>query len=117
MTDAKVIFSERQPCRSPAILPALYTEVDAGELRYRTHKRQPWRRVALADIEQAEVGRTGRYAWPVQYRLGFAGEQEYYAASGKAVRLRLRGGQVLTLGTAKPQELLVALDWEDSSER
>ena len=102
-------FTERQPRRSHAFLPALQTEVDAGELRYRTYAHQPWQRVALADIERAEVKQVSRRSWPLGSRCDPPGSASYFTLSGVLVCLYLRGGRRLALGSERPQELLAAL--------
>lgn len=102
-------FHERQPA-SPRWLPlALETEVDGERLRFRTARGGRWREVALADIERTEAVRLGVVAWPAGYKLAFGGEETYYSTSGRGVRLHLRSGRVLTLGTRDPEGLRRAL--------
>ena len=102
-------FSERQPAR-PVWLPiALETEVDGTRLRFRTTRKGHWREIPLADIQAAEVAKTGQWTWPVGYKLGFGGEEAYVTASGEGVRMTLRGGRKLFLASRDPQALLRAL--------
>lgn len=102
-------FHERQP-GWPRWLPlALETEVDGECLRFRTVRGGKWREVALCDIQAAETVRVSVRGWPVMYKLAFNGEETYYVTSGRAVRLHLRSGRVLTLGTRDPEGLRRAL--------
>lgn len=102
-------FHERQPAW-PRWLPlALETEVDGERLRFRTARGGKWREVALHDIQAAEAVRVSVRGWPVMSKLAFTGEETYYVTSGRAVRLYLRSGRVLTLGTRDPEGLRQAL--------
>ncbi|WP_199776974.1 hypothetical protein [Deinococcus sp. NW-56] len=103
-------FHERQPAW-PRWLPlALETEVDGECLRFRTTRRGKWREVPLHEIGRTEGVRVGFFAWPVGYKMAFSGEETYYVTSGRAVRLHLRSGRILTLGTRDPEGLRRALD-------
>lgn len=102
-------FHELQPPHAPRWLPlVLETEVTAATLRYRTRRGGPWREVPRADILSADVVNPARWSWPYSRRLD-PGSEQLLSTSGRAVRLRLRGGQVLVLGSGRAAELLSAL--------
>ena len=102
-------FHEIQPPRAPRWLPlVLETELSAAALRYRTRRGGPWHEVARADILAADVVTLARWSWPYSRRLD-PGSEQLVSTSGQAVRLRLRGGRVLVLGSGRSGELLNAL--------
>ncbi|MGX9687990.1 hypothetical protein ACTQ9L_12725 [Deinococcus wulumuqiensis] len=105
MTD----FHEVQPPYAPRWLPlVLETEVNAETLRYRLRRGGPWSEVARADILAADMVTLSRWSWPYSRRLD-PGSEQLLSTSGQAVRLRLRGGRVLVLGSGRAAELLGAL--------
>jgi hypothetical protein len=83
--------------------------VSADRLRFRTTRKGHWREILLSDIQSAEVAKTGQVTWPVGYKLSFSGEEAYITTSGQGVRMILRGGRKLFLGSHDPQTLLQAL--------
>lgn len=102
-------YIERQPSW-PAWLPiALQTEVNADRLRFRTTRKGHWREIPLSEVQSAEVAKIGQVTWPVGYKLSFNGEEAYITTSGQGVRMTLKGGRKLFLGSRDPQALLRAL--------
>ena len=97
MTD----FHEVQPPYAPRWLPlVLETELTAAALRFRTRRGGPWREVPRADILAADSVPVSRWSWPYSRRLD-PGSEQLVSTSGQAVRLRLRGGRVLVLGSGR----------------
>ena len=102
-------FHEVQPPHAPRWLPlVLETELSGAVLRFRTRRGGPWREVPRADILAAEVVTLARWSWPYSRRVD-PGCEQLVSTSGHAVRLRLRGGRVLVLGSGRSEELLRAL--------
>ena len=102
-------FHEVQPPHAPRWLPlVLETELTAAALRFRTRRGGPWREVPRTDILSADTVSLSRWSWPYSRRLN-PGSEQLLSTSGQAVRLRLRGGRVLVLGSGRSEELLGAL--------
>lgn len=102
-------YVEWQPAW-PTWLPiVLQTEVSADRLRFRTTRKGHWREILLSEVQLAEVAKIGQWTWPVGHKLSFSGDEAYVTTSGQGVRMTLKGGRKLFLGSRDPQTLLRAL--------
>lgn len=103
------VFQECQPLRPRWCPIRLEVEVTSSHLRFRTTRTGAWREIPLVEILTVDVRRVPQRSWPVAYRTSLSGAEAYVTLSGQGVRLTLRGGRTLLLGTRHPDALRQAL--------